>query len=64
MNVISVFKMKCFSLSCHISFKQLWTCFDESPTVSTVNNVFVNRSTIGPVFVMFQTVFCSQIPFD
>lgn len=38
--------------------------FDESPPVSTVNTVFVNRSTTGSVFVIFQTAFCSQIPFD
>lgn len=61
---MSAFKMKCVSLSFTISFKQLWTWFEESPRVCTVNNDFVNRSPIGSVFVMFQTVFCSQIPFD
>lgn len=46
----------------HVS--SFWTRFDESPSVRTLNNVFVNRSTIESVFVMFQTAFCSQIPFD
>ena len=60
MHIIYVFKIKHFIIF-HLSSCE--TCFDES-TVRRVNHVFVNRSTIGSVFVMFQTAFCSQIPFD
>ena len=62
--VLYLCKHNVFSLSLSHLSSSGRVLFDESPPVSTVNTVFVNRSTTGSVFVIFQTAFCSQIPFD